>query len=392
MGVRITRDKASVSEGDAATFTLYRHGGKPDSITRPLQVNLLVTQEGEYISGAAPQTVTFAANQATVTLSVPTTDDGVDELDGRITVELQYTGVGPGSCPSQDDRYCYRVKEYPGSPWYVRSATTAVNDNDYVPPDVSVSDASAGESDGTIEFTVSLDRANNEQAASVDWATAEDGSTTAATSDVDFTAASGTLNFAIGETEKAVTVSVLDDQVDEADETFNVVLSNPSELALADDTGTGTILDDDVDYGISFSHSTLHTEEGDDVLVLLQRLVPQDTGEGICYVTIQGECFSVATEGHIANGAMTVNLDIAQAGDFLASTPPTTVTFAQGVASVEISLPTVDDSTVEADGSLTFNILQGTGYSPCTLDRRTHITREPPTGPCISTTTTWRSR
>ncbi len=364
MGVRITRDKASVSEGDAATFTLHRHGGKPDSITRPLQVNVLVTQKGEYISGAAPQTVTFAANQATVTLSVPTTDDGVDEPNGRITVELQYTGVGPEACPPQDDRYCYRVKEYPGSSWYVLSATTAVTDDDYVPPDVSVSDASAGETDGTIEFTVSLDRANIEQAASVDWATEEDGSTTAATGGADFTAASGTLNFAIGETEKTVTVSLLDDQLDEADETFNVVLSNPSELTLADDTGTGTILDDDVDYGIAFSHSTFHTEEGDAVLVQLQRLVLQELVGGVCYITIQGECFSVATEGHTANGAMTVNLDITQTGDFLASTPPTTVTFAQGVALVELALPTVDDSTVEADGSLTVNIPQGAGYSP----------------------------
>ena len=364
MGVRISRDSASVNEGDAATFTLYRHGGKPDSITRPLQVNVLVTQEGEYISGAAPQTVTFAANQSTTTLSVPTTDDGVDELNGRITVELQYTGVGPGSCPSQDDRYCYRVKEYPGSPWYVRSATTAVNDNDYVPPDVSASDAQAGEADGTMEFTVTLDRANHERAASVDWATAEDGSTTAATSGVDFTAASGTLNFAIGETEKTVTVSLLDDQLDEADETFNVVLSNPSELTLAGDTGQGTILDDDVDYGIAFSHSTLHTEEGDAVLVQLQRLVLQELVGGVCYVTIQGECFSVATEGHTVNTPITVNLDIAQTGDFLSTAPPTTVTFAQGVALVELSLPTVDDSTVEVDGSLTVNIPQGAGYSP----------------------------
>ena len=364
MGVRIKRDNASVSEGDAATFTLYRHGGKPDSITRPLQVNVLVTQEGEFISGPAPQTVTFAANQSTVTLSVPTTDDSVDELDGRITVELLYTGVLQESCPSQDDRYCYRVKEYPGTLWYVRSVTTVVTDNDYVPPDVSISDASAEEADGTIEFTVTLSQANHERAASVDWATAEDGSTTAATGDVDFTAASGTLNFAIGETEKTVTVSLLDDQSDEADETFNVVLSNPSELALADDTGMGTILDDDIDYGIAFSQSTFHTEEGDDVVVLLQRLVPQDTGEGFCYVTIQGECFSVAAEGHSANGAITVNLDITQTGDFISGTLPTTVTFGQGVAAVELSLPTVDDSAVEADGSLTFNIPDGTGYSP----------------------------
>ena len=364
MGVRITRDSVSVGEGDSATFTLYRHGGKPDSITRPLQVNVMVTQKGEYISGAAPQTVTFAANQATTTLSVPTTDDGVDELDGNITAELQFTGVGPASCPSQDDSYCYRVRDYPGTSWHVRSATIAVTDDDYVPPDVSVSDASAGEADGTIEFTVTLDRANNERAASVDWTTAEDGSTTAATGGVDFTAASGTLNFAIGETEKTVTVSLLDDQSDEADETFNVVLSNPSELTLADDTGTGTILDDDIAYGIAFSQSTFHTEEGDDVLVSLQRLVPQETGGGVCYVTIGGECFSVATEGDTANGAITVNLDIVQVGDFMSSALPTTVTFAQGVSVVDLTLATVDDSTVEADGSLSFNILQGAGYTP----------------------------
>ena len=359
MGVRIKADRASVAEGEPTTFTLHRHGGKPDALTRPLEVTVNVTQEGEYISGATPQTISFAANQSSVTLSVPTTDDAVDEADGAITVELEYTWSR--GC---DDEHCYRQREYQGSRWYVRSVTTAVTDNDYVLPDVSVSDASADEADGTIEFTVSLAQANFEQAASVDWSTAEDGSTTAATSDVDFTAASGTLNFAIGETEKTVTVTLLDDQVDETDETFNVVLSNPSELTLADDTATGAILDDDIGYGIAFSGSTFHTEEGDDVVVSLQRLVPQESGGGICYVTIQGECFSVAAEGDIANGAITVDLDITQTGDFISGTLPTSVTFAQGVAVVELSLSTVDDSTVEADGSLSFNILEGAGYSP----------------------------
>ena len=363
MGVRITRDSASVSEGDSATFTLYRHGGKPDSITRPLQVNVLVTQEGDYISGAAPQTVTFAANQSTATVSVPTTDDGVDELDGTITAKLLFSGVTPRDCPAQDDRYCYRIWDYPGTPWRVISVTTAVTDDDYVPPDVSVSDAQADEADGTIEFTVALSQANFERAASVDWATAEDGSTTAATSDVDFTAASGTLNFAIGETEKTVTVSLLDDQLDEADETFNVVLSNPSELTLADDTGTGTILDDDIDYGIAFSQSTFHTEEGDDVVVLLRRLVPQESG-GSCDVTVQSKCFEYAVAGDTANTAITVNLDITQSGSYLSGSLPTTVTFAQGDAVVDLTLSTVDDSTVEADGSLSVKILQGAGYSP----------------------------
>ena len=362
MGVRIKRDNASVAEGDPATFTLYRHGGKPDAMTRPLEVTFSVTQEGDYISGTSPETVTFAPNQSTATISVPTTDDGVDEPDGAITVTLGYTERK--DCV--DDETCYSVGApfYRGSPWEIWRVTTAVTDDDYVLPDVSVSDASAGEPDGSIEFTVTLDRANYERAASVDWTTAEDGTTTAATSGADFTAASGTLNFAIGETEKKVTVSLLDDQSDEADETFNVVLSNPSELALADDTGAGTILDDDLDYGIAFSHSTFHTEEGDDVLIALRRLVPQEYGGGVCLVTIQGRCFSVATEGDTANTAITVDLDITQTGDFLAGSLPTTVSFAQGVAAIELSLPTVDDSTVEADGSLRVKILEGAGYSP----------------------------
>ena len=361
MGVRIKADQASVSEGDSATFTLHRHGGKPDAMTRPLEVTFSVAQEGDYISGAAPRTVTFAPNESTATISVPTADDAVDELDGSIKVTLGYTERR--DCV--DDETCYSVgsPRYRGSPWEIWRVTTAVTDDDYVPPNVSVSDASAGETDGAIEFTVTLDRANHERAASVDWTTAEDGSTTAATGDVDFTAASGTLNFAIGETEKTITVSLLDDQLDEADETFNVVLSNPSELTLADDTGNGTILDDDIDYGVVFSQSTFHTEEGDDVVVLLRRLVPQESG-GACDVTIQSECFDYAVAGDIANTAITVNLDITQAGDFVSGALPTTVTFAQGDAVVDLTLSTVDDSSVEVDGSLSVKILQGAGYSP----------------------------
>ena len=132
--------------------------------------------------------------------------------------------------------------------------------------------------------------------------------------------------------------------------------------------GQGTILDDDIGYGIAFSRSTFHTEEGDDVVVMLQRLVPHEPGFGVCYVTIQGKCFSVATEGHTANGEITVNLKLTQTGDFLSGAAPTTVTFAQGVAEVELSLPTTDDGTVEADGSLSFKIVEGTGYSPVYIE------------------------
>ena len=89
----------------------------------------------------------------------------------------------------------------------------------------------------------------------MDWATQEDGTTDTATSGIDFTAASGTLNFAIGETEKTVTVTLLDDDMDENHENFNVVLSNPQNVTLGDATATGTILDEELASAVIFASS-----------------------------------------------------------------------------------------------------------------------------------------
>ena len=75
----------------------------------------------------------------------------------------------------------------------------------------------------------------------VDWATA-DGTATAGE---DYTAASGTLTFSAGETEKTVTVAVLDDAHDEGSETLALTLSNPSGAWLSDATATGTIRNTD---------------------------------------------------------------------------------------------------------------------------------------------------
>jgi hypothetical protein len=62
----------------------------------------------------------------------------------------------------------------------------------------------------------------------------------------DYIATSGTLTFAAGETAKSVTVQVIGDTVREPDETFYLVLLNPSANAeIVDDEGVGTIVNDD---------------------------------------------------------------------------------------------------------------------------------------------------
>ena len=106
-------------------------------------------------------------------------------------------------------------------------------------PALSVADASAQESSGSMSFAVSLSAASD-VSVSVDYVTA-DGT---ATSGADYTAASGTLTFAAGETSKTVMVTLLDDAHDEGAETFTLTLSNArpaGKARLADASATGTI-------------------------------------------------------------------------------------------------------------------------------------------------------
>ena len=102
---------------------------------------------------------------------------------------------------------------------------------------LSVADAVAAEnSDGTIDFQVTLDRAAS-GTVSVDYATV-DGSARAG---ADYAATSGTLTFLPGERSKTVQVTILDDVHDEAAETFTLALSNPSGGIIVDGEAIGRI-------------------------------------------------------------------------------------------------------------------------------------------------------
>ncbi|MCX2929127.1 cellulase family glycosylhydrolase [Mycobacterium sp. CVI_P3] len=91
-------------------------------------------------------------------------------------------------------------------------------------------------------FVVSLG-APSAQTVTVQYAT----SNGTATAGLDYVSVAGTITFAPGETQKIITVPVNGDSLAENDETFTLMLSNPSGATLSDAMGTGTILDRPVD-------------------------------------------------------------------------------------------------------------------------------------------------
>ncbi|MCB1845038.1 MAG: type I secretion C-terminal target domain-containing protein, partial [Halioglobus sp.] len=120
-------------------------------------------------------------------------------------------------------------------------ATGGITDSDV--PSLSIDSVQANEGQ-PLTFTVTLSAASA-SAVSVNWATAFDTAGANPAGATDFTGASGTVEFAPGETTKTVTIETLQDSMNEPNETLLVQLDTPVGATIAAGTGTGTILDDD---------------------------------------------------------------------------------------------------------------------------------------------------
>ena len=125
----ITANRASVTEGTAATFTVTADPAP----TTALKVSVSVSETEDVLSGTPPSTITFNAKQTTVTLTVATDDDNADEVASEVTAQVQ-SGTG------------YTV----GTP---SSATVTVNDNDI--PQVTITANTTPVTEGTAAtFTI----------------------------------------------------------------------------------------------------------------------------------------------------------------------------------------------------------------------------------------------
>ena len=130
-----------------------------------------------------------------------------------------------------------------------------------LPPVFAIASAAATEG-GAITFTVTR-TGDTQSAQAVTVATSIGASNTAIATD--FTAKTGTLSFASGETTKTFTVQTIQDNLVEANETFAVSLTNPTNgatLSATNSTATGTINNNDFGLQQISSLTTLKTKQG----------------------------------------------------------------------------------------------------------------------------------
>jgi hypothetical protein len=105
----------------------------------------------------------------------------------------------------------------------------------------------------SMTFTVTLSSASS-QTVTVNYATANG----TATAGSDYTTTSGTLSFSPGQTSHTVSVTTLGDFTPEANETFFVNLSNPTNATIADAQGLGTIQDNDGTMTVTAPNTTVN--------------------------------------------------------------------------------------------------------------------------------------
>ncbi len=396
---------ADVGEGSDATFTV----SAVPAPTVPLAVSVTVAQTGDYGVSPGSHTVTIPV-AGTATLTVATTGDSADEADGSVTATLSagsgYTvsatagaasvavaddddpvpsptvcvpslpsdavtvsvvtgwrdahsgaahvlrwnrvlaalGTDTGEAPMTVVLSRANESQFMLSRWdrvtRTLEALAQCADNDAVPlpdPEVSITAGSNITEGGDAVFTISADPAPASPL-TVDLTVAQVG---------DFGVTTGSQSVTVPMS-GSVTLSVgtVNDSADEADGSVTVTVNAGSGYTVSQSAGTATVAvadDDDpppppppADSEVSITAGSNIAEGGDAVFTISADPAPASP--------------------------LTVDLTVAQVGDFGVTTGSQSVTVPMS-GSVTLTVATANDSTDEVDGSVTVTVGAGSGYT-----------------------------
>ena len=304
--VAVTEGNTGATTNAVFTVSLSAASGQPVTVNYATANGTATAPD--YTTGSG--TLTFAAGVTSQTITVGVLGDVLHEANETFVVNLTV----PANAAIADGQ-----------------GVGTITDDDGVPSlsiaDVTIIEGNTGSANAV--FTVSLSAASG-QAVTVNYATAN-GTATA----TDYTAGSGTLTFAAGVTSQTVTVGVLGDVLDEANEAFVVNLTVPANAAIADGQGGGTITDDDGAPSLSITDVTV--TEG-------------NTGSANAVFTVS---LSAASGQTVTANYATAN-GTATATDYTAGSG--TLTFAAGVTSQTITVGVLGDVLDEANETFVVNL------------------------------------
>ncbi len=231
--VSVAAASASESAGTVTiTVTLDAPSGK--TITVDYATGGGTATDGSDYTGATG-TLTFLPGQTTATFTIAITPDNIDEDDETFNVTL-----------SNESNATLGMD----------SAVVTIEDSNATPT-ISIADTTVNEGVGEAAIEVTLSAASGREV-TVNYAT----SNGSAIAGEDYTAATGTTTFAVGETTAVISVTISADTLDEANETFDITLSAPSNATLTNDTATITISDDDAPPSITIDDVTVDEADG----------------------------------------------------------------------------------------------------------------------------------
>ena len=267
--VNVSINDAQETEGDSGLRSILFTVSLNEASARTITVNYATgggtaTADEDYVSKSG--TVTFAPGETSKEVSVSVAGDFLYEADETFNVNLS---DGTGDAVIVDEQ-----------------GVGTITDDDS--PSLSIGNAQVTEGNsGTTNAVFTVYRLGDRSgASSVSYAT-QDGSAT--TADNDYTATSGTLNFAAGQTSKQVSVLVNGDTLNEASETFTVKLSGATNATIEDEEGTGAIFDDDGFGG------------GDSAKPVVISTIPGDRATGVALGANVSSYFSEAMEAGTIN-------------------------------------------------------------------------------------------
>jgi Ca2+-binding RTX toxin-like protein len=324
---------ASQLEGNSGTtpftFTVTRAGDTSNASTVDWSVQGTSVTAGDFTGGVLPSgSLSFVAGETSKTISVPVAGDTIREANESFQVVLSNAN---------------------GATISVSSAQGTILNDDPLPVlNLALSGAgSKSEADaGTDGFTFTITRTGDTSAAStVNWSL-QGVSTGLEANDLAGGLAGGQVTFAAGETVQTIVVKAIDDARFEADETFQVVLSNASGATLGTSSVEATLVNDDPLPTLSVAFESGPATEG--------------TGTGgtpyLFTITRSGDVSGASSVSYAVQGGT------ATANDFVGGVLPAgSVSFAAGETSKTIAIDVNGDVTFEADETFQLVLFNASG-------------------------------